>query len=219
MGEKEMKKSIAWGTAILFGAGVGLLAGAANPAKSREPRFAQLTMEQLDDRQRPLAEDIVRYSNLGGPYNLLLRSPGAAKPMLDLLDYLRHQSGLSNRLIEFTILVQARVWRSQNEWHGHSPAALKAGVPEKTIAELKANQRPTQMPPEEAAVYDFCRELHEKHQTSDATFSRLRQYFNEQQIVDITLLAGTYATVASLMIMADTNVMGGDEPPFKPGDP
>jgi len=128
MREEEMKKSIAWSAAILFGAGVGLLVGADDAAKGREPRFAQLTMEQLDDRQRPLAEDIVKYSNLGGPYNLLLRSPGAAKPMLDLLDYLRHHSELSNRLIEFTILVQARVWRSQNEWHGHSPVALKLGL-------------------------------------------------------------------------------------------
>ncbi len=212
-----MKRIIVWSAAILFGAGVGLLVGA--PAKGGEPRFAQLTMEQLDDRQRPLAEDIVKYSNIGGPYNLLLRSPGAAKPMLDLLDYLRRHSTLSNRLIEFTILVQARVWRSQNEWHGHSPVALKLGLSEKTVAELKANRRPTEMPPDEAAVYDFCRELHERHQTSDATFARLRQYFNEQQIVDITLLAGTYATVASLMIMADTGVRGGDEPPFKPGDP
>ena len=214
-----MKKNIAWSAAILLGAGVGFLAGAAYPAKGGEPRFSQLTMEQLDDRQRPLAEDIVKYSNIGGPYNLLLRSPGAAKPMLDLLDYLRRHSTLSKRLIEFTILVQARVWRSQNEWHGHGPVALKLGLPEKTVAELKANQRPTEMLPEEAAVYDFCRELHEKHQTSDAIFARLRQHFNEQQIVDITLLAGTYATVASLMIMADTHVAGGDEPPFKPGDP
>ncbi|HET7084884.1 MAG TPA: hypothetical protein VFI23_08945 [Rhizomicrobium sp.] len=202
--------------------GAALLAAAAllaSTAASGEPRYPTLRMEQLDARQRPLAEDIVKYSNLGGPYSILLRSPEAAKPVLDLLDYLRHRSGLPGRVVEFTILVEARIWRSQNEWHGHEPAARKAGVPDATIASLKANRRPDTMTPEEGAIYDFVRELHEKHQMSEETFRRLHQYFDDQQIVDLTLLAGTYASVGALMIMADTPVNGDGIAPFKPGDP
>jgi 4-carboxymuconolactone decarboxylase len=189
------------------------------PGASGEPRYPVLRMEQLDARQRPLAEDIVKYSNLNGPYSILLRSPEAAKPVLELLEYLRHHSGLPDRTIEFTILVEARIWRSQNEWHGHEPAARKAGVPDATIAALKANRRPDTATPQEAAIYDFVRELHEKHQMSEDTFRRLHQYFDDRQIVDLTLLAGTYASVGSLMIMADTPVSGDGIAPFKPGDP
>ena len=44
---------------------------------SKEPRFPQLTMGQLADAQKPLAEEIMKVSSvgLGGPYNPLLRSP------------------------------------------------------------------------------------------------------------------------------------------------
>ena len=50
---------------------------ASSPAKGREPRFPQLTLEQLNDQQRPLGEKIVKISSvgLGGPYNPMLRSP------------------------------------------------------------------------------------------------------------------------------------------------
>jgi hypothetical protein len=43
----------------------------------KEPRFLQLTLDRLDDRQRSLAEQILQVSSsgLGGPYNALLRSP------------------------------------------------------------------------------------------------------------------------------------------------
>ena len=56
---------------------------------SKEPRFPQLTMEQLTDAQKPLAEEIMKVSSvgLGGPYNPLLRSPVLGQRMFDLLHY------------------------------------------------------------------------------------------------------------------------------------
>ena len=56
---------------------------ASSPAKGKEPRFPQLTLEQLNDEQRPLGERIVKISSvgLGGPYNPMLRSPVCAQRM------------------------------------------------------------------------------------------------------------------------------------------
>ncbi len=50
-----------WFAATLFAA----------PATSKEPRFPQLTMDQLDEKQKPLGEQIMKVSSvgLGGPYN------------------------------------------------------------------------------------------------------------------------------------------------------
>jgi len=156
---------------------------------------------------------------IGGPYNLLLRSPSAAKPMLDLLDYLRWHTSVPTRLNEFAILIQGRAWRSQVEWHGHYATALKAGVSEKTLAELKANRRPDSMQPDEAAVYDFCMQLYRTHQVSDANYARLRQFLNEQQVIDLTLVSGTYVSIASLMAMGNQGLPPGIELAFKPGEP
>ena len=201
----------------------GWLAGAAldASAQSGEPRYTQLTMAQLNDQQRPLAEYLMGFSRvgIGGPYNLMLRSPAAAKPMLDLLDYLRFHTSVPTRLNEFAILVQGRIWRSQVEWYGHYAAAIKAGVADKTLAALKANRRPESMQPDEAAVYDFCQELYGKHQVSDRTYTRLRQFLDEQQVIDLTLVSGTYVSVAALLAMGNQGLPPGVEAQFKPGDP
>jgi 4-carboxymuconolactone decarboxylase len=187
---------------------------------AKPPRFAQLTAETLTDAQRPLAEQIMKISRvgIGGPYNALLRSPVMAQRMYDLLDYLRWNSSVPMRLNEFAILIQGRLWRSQVEWFAHFPIAVKAGLSEKVALDLKANKRPDGMQPDEAAVYDFCMELSTKHAVSDETFNRLREFLSEQQVVDLTVISGTYVTVAMILALAEAVPPGG-ELPFKPGDP
>jgi 4-carboxymuconolactone decarboxylase len=156
---------------------------------------------------------------LAGPYNPMLRSQVFGQKMFDLLYYLRWQTSLPLKLNEFAILIIGRQWRSQVEWYAHGPLALKAGLAPEIVADLKANKRPANMPPEEEVVYDFVTELTTKHQVSDATFARARTLLGEQQVVDLTAVAGTYVTVAMLLAMAEEGVPPGKEPPFKPGEP
>jgi 4-carboxymuconolactone decarboxylase len=188
---------------------------------NREPRFPQLTMDQLSDQQRPLGEQIMKISSvgLGGPYNPLLRSPVLGQRMFDLLYYLRWNTSVPLKLNEFAILIIGRQWRSQVEWFAHAPLALKAGLPAEIIADLKGQKRPANMKPDEAAVYDFVTELSVKHAVSDETFNRARQLFSEQQLVDLTAVAGTYVSVAMILAMAEESVPVGKELPFKPGEP
>lgn len=196
------------------------MSAANSDAVGKAPRFPQLTMETLNDAQRPLGEKIMQISSVGlaGPYNPLLRSPEMAQHLYDLLDYLRWHSSVPPRLTEFAILIQGRLWRSQVEWYAHYPLALKAGLSENVAADLKANKRPEGMQPDEAAVYDFCMELSTRHAVSDATYGRAKQFLNDQQIVDLTVLSGTYVTIAMVLAAAEEGVPPGQEPPFKPGE-
>jgi len=184
-------------------------------------RFPQLSMDQLDEQQQPLAQQIMKISRVGiaGPYNIMLRSPVFGQRMFDLLHYLRWQTSVPLRLNEFAILIIGRQWRSQVEWFAHAPLAIKAGLSPQIVAELKLSKRPSNMPPEEAAVYDFITELMTKHEVSDATFNRARELFGEQQVVDLTAVAGTYITIAMFLAMAEESVPAGEELPFKPGEP
>ena len=68
-------------------------------------------------------------------------------------------------------------------------------------------------------MYDFVTELTTAHAVSDATFSRAKQLLGEQQIVDLTAVAGTYVTVAMMLAMSEESVPAGEELPFKPGEP
>jgi 4-carboxymuconolactone decarboxylase len=201
----------------------GLIAGTliGTHSMSQEPRFPQLTMEQLTDKQKPLGEQIMKISSvgLGGPYNPMLRSPVFGQRMFDLLHYLRWETSVPLKLNEFAILIIGRQWRSQVEWFAHAPLAIKAGLSPDIVAELKANKRPSNMPPQEAVVYDFVTELTTKHALSDETFKRAKERLGEQQVVDLAAVAGTYIAVAMQLAMAEQSVPPGKEEPFKPGEP
>jgi 4-carboxymuconolactone decarboxylase len=187
---------------------------------SKPPRFPQLTMADLTPEQKPLADEIMTYSSvgIGGPYNIMLRSPVFLRRMLDLLHYLRWNTSLPLHLNEFAILIVGRRWRSQVEWYAHVPIALKAGLSQAIIDQLKQKKRPEGMKDDEAIVYDFCTELAASHQVSDATFERAKRILGEQQVVDLVAVSGVYVTVAMLLSVAEAMPPEGKELPFKPGE-
>jgi 4-carboxymuconolactone decarboxylase len=209
-------------SSITLAAAGGWLAAAAfaGAASSKEPRFPQLTMEQLTEAQKPLGDQVMKVSSvgIGGPYNLLLRSPVMGQRLFDLFDYLRWKTSVPTRLNEFAILIIGRQWRSQVEWLAHAPIATKAGLSPDIVAELKANKRPSKMAEDEALVYDFVNELTTTHKVSDETFARAKKVFNDQQIVDLTAVAGNYVMVAMILAMAEQTVPPDKEEPFKVGE-
>ena len=180
-------------------------------------RLPQLSIEQLNAQQKALADEILKVSSvgLGGPYNALLRSPELGKRMFALLDYLRFNTSVPRRLNEFAILIQARLWTSQVEWLAHYPIALREGMSEAALADLKAGRRPAAMKPDEAAVYDLCMEVSTTHKVSDATYRRAAQVLTEQQLVDLLTLSGTYTTLAMLMNAFEQGVPPGTTPPLQ----
>jgi 4-carboxymuconolactone decarboxylase len=215
-------KSAIWMSSLAVAAAGGWFAATmfAPPAAGKEPRFPQLTMDQLNEAQKSLGEQIMKVSSvgLGGPYNPIIRSPVLGQRLYDLFYYLRWQTSVPTKLNEFAILIIGRQWRSQVEWFAHAPLAAKAGLSADIIAELKASKRPSNMAEDEALVYDFVTELTTTQKVSDETYARAKKVFNDQQIVDLTAVAGNYVMVAMLLAMAEETTPPGKEPPFAVGE-
>src|SRR6202521_2981069 len=215
-------KSAIWMSSLAVAAAGGWLATTmfVPPATGKEPRFSQLTMDQLDEKQKPLGEQIMKVSSvgLGGPYNPMIRSPVLGQRLFDLFYYLRWQTSVPIKLNEFAILIIARQWRSQVEWYAHAPLAAKAGLSPDIIADLKTGKRPSNMAEDEAVVYDFVSELTTTHKVSDETYARAKKVFSDQQVVDLTAVAGNYVMVAMMLAMAEETTPPGKEPPFKVGE-
>jgi len=108
-------------------------------SQPRKRRFDQIQIEQLEGQAKITAQEILKFSSvgLGGPYNVMFRSPVFAERMKKLLDYLRFESSLPMSLNEFAILIQGYTWKSQVEWFAHYPIALKAGLPQSVADDLK----------------------------------------------------------------------------------
>jgi 4-carboxymuconolactone decarboxylase len=205
----DMKR---WIVLALFVMGLTLVIPAAQVhSADKEQRFPLLKLEQLNDQQRPLADEILKVASIGisGPFNLLLRSPVMGQRMFAMLNYLRFNTSVPDKLNEFAILIQARLWTSQVEWTAHYPIALKAGLPKTVADDLKVGRRPASMQPDEAAVYDLCMDLAKDHVVSDATFKKARELFSDQQIVDLITVSGVYITLAMLSNAAEDATPGG----------
>jgi len=183
-------------------------------AKMVGDRFPKLNPETLNEPQRRAAAEILKQSisGLGGPWNVMLRSPEMAHRLTQLLDYLRFKTSLPPRLNEFAILITARHWSSQFEWWAHHPLATKAGLSEAVMVDLAQGRRPEAMQPDEAIVYDFCTELHSTHFVSDDTFRKAKEMLGERQVVDLVAVSGTYTVVSMLLNTGEVLPTDGSRP-------
>jgi len=144
-----------------------------------------------------------------GPFLALLRSPDVMTPAEILGEYLQFKTVLPPKLREFVILITARQWTQDTEWNSHVNIAVKDGLTPEIAKALAAGQRPPGMADEEAAVYDFCDELHRNQSVSDATYAKALAKFGEQGVVDIISVNGYYTWFAMIMNSVRT-------PPFAP---
>ena len=151
----------------------------------------------------------------GGPFNAWLRSPLLGERLQKVGEYIRFNSSLPQHLNELAILVTARYWTSQYEWYAHLILALKAGLDPKIAATLAQNKRPTKMKKDEAAVYDFCTQLHHKKNVSDAVYQRAVALFGEQGVMDLIGACGYYTAVSMTLNVARVALPAGEKKPLK----
>jgi len=184
------------------------------------PRFKKLAVEELKADQRKVYESIAGGPRGGvrGPFNALLRSPELADRAQSLGEYLRFRSSLPAPLNELAILITARYWSAQYEWHAHSQLAAKAGVEAATIAAIAQGKRPLGMKEDEAAVYTFCTELHEEKSVSDATYKAVLDRFGERGVVDLVGVSGYYTLVSMVLNVDRAPLPEGVPPPLAPLD-
>jgi 4-carboxymuconolactone decarboxylase len=182
----------------------------------QERRFRPLAEGEMSDAQRKVYGEIASGPRGGvrGPFNALLRSPELADRAQKLGEWVRFNNSLPERLKEFAILVTARYWSAQYEWHSHHAHALKAGLDPRLAAELALGRRPSGMKDEEAAVHDFCKELHEKKAVSDAAYARVVKHFGERGAVDLIGVVGYYTLVSMVLNIDRVPIPGGAPAPL-----
>ena len=181
-------------------------------------RFKPLPESEMTEAQRKAAQDLASgprgHMNPHGPNALLLRSPDLMSRTQKVGEYLRYQSSLPARLNEFAILVTARQWNAQVEWIAHHPLALKAGLDPSVAEDLAQDKRPAAMKEDEAAIYQFCKELHETKGVSDATFKAVADRFGERGVIDLIGLTGYYTMLAMVLNVGQQPLPGGVTPPL-----
>ena len=184
----------------------------------RGDRFKALTYDDMTPAQKTMLEHLLAGPRAGadGPFNVLLRSPEMGDMAQQFGAAVRFNSSVPRKLNELAIIITARYWTSQYEWQAHHRAALQAGLSPAIADAVAAGTRPIGMQKDEQAVYDFCNELLNTKQVSDATFNAARDAVGERGVVDLIGVMGWYHTVSMLLNTDRYPLPEGTQPELKP---
>lgn len=188
--------------------------------KTLTPRLPDIAESAMTKTQRAVLADIRKTrgkGTLGGPFSVMLHAPEYGDLAQKLGAFCRYGTALPPRLSEFTILVIARMWRSQYKFWVHAPIAEKAGVRKRTVADLRAGRRPAAMSRQERAIYDFIIELHRTRRVSDQTYRRVHTLFGDAGTVEFTGILGYYTLVAMSLNVFNVPLPDGEPLPFREG--
>jgi len=180
-------------------------------------RFKPLTWDQMTPEQKTMTMNLLTgpRRGLGGPFNVLLRSPEMGDLAQKLGEYARFRPAVPAKLRELAIIVTARHWTSHYEWYAHRRAASQAGLSEDIITAIANRKRPAGMQPDEEAVYNFATEMLETKQVSDATFKGVADRYGEKGVVDIIGVMGYYQMVSMLLNVDRYPLPSGTQPELK----
>lgn len=176
----------------------------------------------LTPAQQKVVNEVVKGPRgmLIGPLRAALHRPELADVWQRFGTILRFGTGLPPRLSELAIIVTAKRWNSQLEWHVHAAAALKAGLAPEIVEDLRQGRSPSFADPIEADIYDFARELQLFSNVSDQTYARVRDRWGAVGVVELTSLIGYYTLVAMTLNAHDVPLPDNVQPPLpKPKTP
>jgi 4-carboxymuconolactone decarboxylase len=133
---------------------------------------------------------------VGGPWRALLHSPELAQRTMHLGSYIRFESTLDHKVIEFTALVAARELECKHEWAAHVGHAQKAGIPMDTIRAVYEQRGAETFSLDDAQIVSFVREMIHRHRVSEPTFQAIYGRFGEKGMVELAATIGYYAMLA-----------------------
>jgi len=178
------------------------------------PRLRPLSPQEMTTDQQRVAHAIATGPRGGvrGPFVALLRSPELADRIRSLGDYVRFESGLPPQLRELVILLAARFWSANYEWHAHQQAALKEGMNPEIPKAIAENRRPSTLSSDEGLIYDFFSQLLSKRDVADETYQAAIERFGEKSVVELIGTAGYYSLISLVLNANRTPVPEGGSP-------
>jgi len=139
---------------------------------------------------------------------LLAHSPGAARSMKGLGDYIRHHSSLDARLRELAILQIGYASRSEYEYSHHVKIGRGFGVTADDLRWLAAETagQASGFGNLEKLVLRAAREMMSLPRLPQETFDALREHFSKEHLVDLIVTMGVYVGIVRILAAFEIDV-------------
>jgi len=173
------------------------------------PRIELITEKaQIPAERHPEYDEIVGVlGRVGGPFGILMYSPGLAEMVCKTGAHIRLQSSLTMVERELCILTLCREKNAGYEWAAHVGTARKAGMREEAIEAMRTGGDTSGLEPDERDIIDYTRQLLGNSKVDQALFDALRSRHDTRWLVEITATIGQYSYISCI------NNAFGMEPP------
>jgi alkylhydroperoxidase family enzyme len=164
--------------------------------------------EWTDAHKQILGNRGARGDETAAVWTTCLRNVELCKNWMVFTDYvLSNRLSLTTRDRELIILRTGYLSRSDYEWSVHTGVAKRAGLSDEDITRLTKGPDAPGWNAADATLLRAVDELHNDQHISDATWARLKERYDERQLMDIIFTAGQYTIVS--MYLNSTGVQLG----------
>jgi 4-carboxymuconolactone decarboxylase len=145
-----------------------------------------------------------------GPFTMFLHSPELAGRVAHLGAYVRFEGSLDMRVRVLAAMTVAREFEALYVWGAQTGGARRLGVPESTITAIR-EQHSRGIPPEDAQIIEFTRQLLKKHRVDDATMQAMQARFSNDELIQLTGAIGYYCMLAMTVNACELEAAPGAE--------
>jgi 4-carboxymuconolactone decarboxylase len=152
-----------------------------------------------EERQGEIDAILETLGHLGGPFAVLMHSPGLAQKVMESGAHVRLQSTLERWQRELAILVVAAGKHSDFEWASHVGLARKAGVAEAVIDAVRHGSDLADTGEDERDIVTYVRQLVADNRVGQPVYDRLAGRHGERWLVELTATVGQYQYIACVL--------------------
>ena len=181
-------------------------------------RIPPVRAADMTAQQKHLSDAISgpRSGETRGPFPIWLKSPELLERVNNLAVYFKEERALPSRLRELAILVNARHWTSQYQWHVHLRHAERLGIDAGALDAIAEGRAANFADPAERAVYDFARAMYQPGAIPDALYAAALDALGEQGVIELVSLLGFYSLIALSIKGFDVGLPDGTKPYLAP---
>lgn len=164
------------------------------------PRISLITdKSQVPSEQHAEFDRIVEILHrVGGPFGVLMYSPGLAQKVCEAGAWVRLHSTLSQVERELTIIAVAREKDAAYEWASHVRTGRGVGLREEAIEAVRNRADVSGLEPDERDIITFVRQLLRNNHVEQSLFDELVRRHGERWLVELAATVGQYQYISAI---------------------
>lgn len=189
-------------------------AGKLDPSRFESPgRGFAIAPQDLSERQRALLDRMLSGPRKTAPINqrIWMHNIEFAEVAERFGAYVSAQAPMGAREKEICILLVARHWKSDFEWHWHEQLAHKHGLTREQTDAIRDGRSPVFETASEQVTHDIVRALFTDKDVPDELFERAMDALGRNAVLDLIGLAGLYSMIAHTIMLYRLRVPAPEE--------